>query len=443
MQTQGRFDAQERLGGRPMNILMFTNTFTPHVGGVARSVTLLSGALRALGHRVLIVAPAFEGYEEDSEGVLRFPALPHVRGTDFSLPIPLSRRIGDEIDAFGPDIVHSHHPFLLGDTALRIAGERGLPVVDTHHTRYDLYVRNLTRAEQTMARLMWSLSVGYCNLCDAVVAPSESMARMLIDNGVTVPMRVIPTGIRLASFASGDGAAARQRLGVPQDAFVAGHLGRLAPEKNLGHLTEALIAFLAANPSAHAAIAGEGPMRTEIASRFEAAGLGPRLHLCGVQRGGDLAGFYAAMDVFAFASVSETQGIVLTEAMAASRPVVALDAPGSREAVADGETGLLLPEGSTPSDFAAALVRIAAMAPADRAAMGAAALRRAGQFSVEVMADRMLALYGDVIAAHSPGDAKDWSEWSRAWHRLSAEGDILMKMFRALGEAVLPGRHEA
>ncbi|WP_343081140.1 glycosyltransferase [Ostreiculturibacter nitratireducens] len=425
-----------------MNILMFTNTFLPHVGGVARSVTLVANALRERGHRVLIVAPSFEGGEEDSEGVLRFPAFQQVSGSDYSVPIPLSRRIGDEIDAFAPDIVHSHHPFLLGDTALRVAAQRGIPIVDTNHTRFDLYARNLTVAKERIGRAMWSLAVGYCNLCDAVVAPSESIREMLIERGVKRPVRVIPTGIVLEDFASGDRARARRLLGLPEGAFVAGHLGRLATEKNLDYLAEALIAFLKANSMAHVVIAGEGDLKPRIAARFQDEGLASRLHLTGIQMGSDLPDFYAALDVFAFASLSETQGIVLSEAMAAGCPLVALDAPGAREAVAEGETGFLLAEDASHADFAAALGRIAAMDAATYGAMREAALHRVKSFSVEVMADRMLALYRDVIAAHEPERERDEAEWSSAWRVVVAEGEILWNIVQALGEAVLPGGNE-
>jgi 1,2-diacylglycerol 3-alpha-glucosyltransferase len=421
-----------------MKVLMFTNTFAPHVGGVARSVALLAEALRARGHPVLVVAPTFPGHKDDTPGVLRFPALREVAGTEFSLPIPMSRIIRDEIDAFAPDIVHSHHPFLLGDTALRIAAELRIPIVDTHHTRYDLYVQRFVRAEERMARLMWTLSVGYCNLCDAVIAPSASIAGLLAGNGVAVPIHVVPTGIRLETFADGSREAGRRRLGLSPDAFVAGHLGRLAEEKNLGFLADALAGFLGRHPGAHAAIAGHGPMKDTIAARFDAAGLRERLHWAGILRGSEVADFYAALDVFAFASTTETQGIVLAEAMAAGRPIVALDAPGSREAVADGDTGLLLPQGASAADFAAALGRLAALDAPARAAMEGAARHRAERFSVETMASQVLALYEDLTARRAASPAKDATEWRRAWRRLVQEGNILRKFLQALGDAVLP-----
>src|SRR6056297_152071 len=99
---------------------MFTNTYYPHVGGVARSVRFFSEDLRKMGHKVLIIAPTFEGYDEkseDQEKILRVPAIQNFNGSDFSVRIALPFLIDEKIDEFQPDIIHSNHPFLLGDAA--------------------------------------------------------------------------------------------------------------------------------------------------------------------------------------------------------------------------------------------------------------------------------------------------------------------------------------
>ena len=182
---------------------MFTNTFLPHVGGVARSVDTLCNGLRQRGHKVLVIAPTFRGHEYDMPGVLRVPALKHMGNSDYSMPIPLSRSIQDEIDAFGPDIVHSHHPFLLGHTASRIAATCGVPLVYTYHTRYDIYVKQFVESQRLWPDLARNLANGYANLADAVIAPSRSMKDLLLRQGVRSPMTVIPTGIDVDRFAGG------------------------------------------------------------------------------------------------------------------------------------------------------------------------------------------------------------------------------------------------
>ena len=130
-----------------MNILMFTNTFLPHVGGVAVSVDRFSSAFRARGHRVLVVAPWMEGDHEDAPGVARVPALEHIGHSDFSIPMPIPGMLHNRIEAFAPDVVHSHHPFLLGDTALRVAAAQDVIGV---RTRADL-IASFTVECQAMA----------------------------------------------------------------------------------------------------------------------------------------------------------------------------------------------------------------------------------------------------------------------------------------------------
>jgi 1,2-diacylglycerol 3-alpha-glucosyltransferase len=120
-----------------MNILMLTNTFTPHVGGVARSVQGFTEEFRRRGHRVLVAAPVFKNTPKDEQDVVRFPAVQYFNGSDFSLPVPAPVRLVSLLRRFHPEVVHSHHPFLLGGAALCIAAARKLPLVFTHHTMYD------------------------------------------------------------------------------------------------------------------------------------------------------------------------------------------------------------------------------------------------------------------------------------------------------------------
>src|SRR5690606_3285394 len=144
-----------------------------------------------------------------------------------------------------PDIVHSHHPFLLGDTALRVSATFDLPIVYGCHTRYELYGHYVAQDAPLLQRLVLNLALGYCDLCDAVVAPSQSMAEFLLQHGVTTPISTIPTGIDIAAFSKGDGHCIRKAFDIPTNAFVVGHVGRLAVEKNLEYLVDSVVRFLA------------------------------------------------------------------------------------------------------------------------------------------------------------------------------------------------------
>lgn len=403
-----------------MNILMMTNTYLPHVGGVARSVDGFSQALRARGHAVLVVAPSFSGAARREAGIIRVPAIQRFNGSDFSLRLPVPGLLSRALDRFEPDLVHSHHPFLLGDAALRVATRLALPLVFTHHTMYERYTHYVPGDSPALRRFVIAMAREYANLCDAVIAPSESIGRLLADRGVQAPIRAIPTGVDVDRFRRGNGARVRARLGIAPSAFVVGHVGRLAHEKNLPFLATAVAGFLRRHPDAHFLVVGAGPSADAI--RAIRNGSAARVHLTGSLQGQDLVDAYHAMDVFAFASHTETQGMVLAEAMAAAVPVVALDAPGVREVVRDGRNGRLLPNQDAGA-FAAALDQMKHALRERRDTWKREALLTATDCSLERCTDRLLDLYGGLDGS-GERDRPEETPWAQVRRRLETEWEI-------------------
>jgi glycosyltransferase involved in cell wall biosynthesis len=418
-----------------MNILIFTNTFTPHVGGVARSVEAFTEEYRTRGHRVLVVAPEFPDMPQNEADVVRIPAIQNFNASDFSVVLPIHPMLSETIDAFRPDIVHSQHPFLLGMTAVRVARRRGLPLVFTHHTLYEQYTHYVPGNSPALKRFAIELATRYANLADQVFAPSESIRNLLQQRGVTTPIAVVPTGVRLENFAHGDGPAFRRQMGIPQDAFVVGHLGRLAPEKNLEFLAQAVADFVGSHPHAHFLVIGTGPSENSLRDIFAQAGVEARLHVAGILQQQALADALHAMGLFAFASTSETQGMVLTEAMAAGLPVVALDAPGAREVVRDRHNGRLLQE-ATPTAFSAALQWAAGLPPESLRDLKHAALDTAEAFSMARSADKALACYDALKSGTAAESGEDESAWEEVMTAIKTEWDIL-KSVAGAGDAAL------
>lgn len=417
-----------------MNIVMLSNTFTPHIGGVARSLEAFTAEYRRRGHRVLVVAPEFANMPADETDVVRIPAVQNFNGSDFSVVLPVSGLLGKVLDRFKPEIVHAHHPYLVGMTAMRIARYRDLPLVFTHHTLYEQYTHYVPGDSPQLRQFVIELATLYANLCDQVFAPSESIAALLRERGVKAPIAIVPTGVRTERFAEGDGAGFRALTGIPRDAFVVGHLGRLAPEKNLEFLAEAVAAFLESDSRAHFLVVGKGPSQPVIRRIFERRGLGERLWLPGVLDHPRLADAYHAMDLFAFASKSETQGMVLTEAMAAGVPVIALDASGVREVVEDGRNGRLLHE-ETPDAFLNALTWAARMSPAQRGALGRAALETARAFSLPRTADKALACYEALRSKSHVDSGGQYERWEHLLDLIKAEWEIVKSVAAATGTA--------
>jgi glycosyltransferase involved in cell wall biosynthesis len=418
-----------------MNIALLTNTFTPHVGGVARSVEAFAEAYRELGHRVMVVAPEFEDAPEHETDVFRVPAIQYFNGSDFSVVLPVPSGLSDAIDEFKPDIIHSQHPFLLGMTAVRIARRLDLPLVFTHHTLYEQYTHYVPGDSPAMKRFVIELSTRYANLADQVFAPSQSIRDMLIERGVTSPVLVVPTGVTVERFAHGNGREFRMKRQIPEDAFVVGHMGRLAPEKNLAFLARSVAAFMKGHREALFLLVGDGPSQEEVRQIFADAGLGDRLHMCGVLENEDLADALNAMNVFAFASKSETQGMVLTEAMAAGLPVVALDAPGVREVVADGDNGRMIREESCEA-FAGALQWVHARSRDEAEALVAAARATAEAFSMTASARKALGAYEKLQPGHAVRTDEAEIGWDRVRARIKAEWDILTTVAHAGDEAL-------
>lgn len=418
-----------------MNILIFTNTFTPHVGGVARSVEAFTEEYRKRGHRVLIVAPEFANMPENETGVLRVNAIQNFNTSDFSVALPVHSQLSNTVDNFAPDIVHSQHPFLLGMTALRLARHRGLPLVFTHHTLYEQYTHYVPGDSPALKRFAIELATRYGNLCDQVFAPSKSIQSLLHKRGVTVPVEVVPTGVCLENFAQGNGLASRKGMGIPHDAFVVGHMGRLAPEKNLPFLAQAVADFIKHDRRAHFLVVGSGPSEPTIRQTFARIGLENHLHIAGVLQREQLSDALHAMDVFAFASTSETQGMVLTEAMAAGVPVVALDAPGAREVVKNEQNGLLLIEAKSPV-FSAALAWVASQPPERMQRLKQAALATAADFSMPRSADKALAHYQALQSQWPHKTEEDEDSWESVITFIKTDWNILKSLVQA-GDAAL------
>ncbi len=413
-----------------MNILFATNTYLPHVGGVARSVALFAEAYRKLGHRVLVIAPEFPGMPKDELDVLRIPAIQNFNGSDFSVRLPIPVTLFAPLAEFKPDIVHSHHPFLLGDTAIRVAALHHVPLVFTHHTMYEQYTHYVPGDSPELRQFVIQQVTGYANLCHHVFAPSESVKNILGQRGVDAPISVVPTGVNVGAFGAGDGEQFRRDYGIPPEAFVIGHVGRLAPEKNLTFLGMAARQFLTETKSTFLLIVGQGPARSDLEDLFADRDLQNRVCFTGSLQGQNLINSYHAMNVFIFASFTETQGMVLAEALATGAPVVALDAPGAREVVQDGINGRLL-KGQNREEFAKAIHWVHKLSPGAYSELRRQANASAATFSTEACAIRALGIY-EALTKTQPSipDVED-TAWAASLRLIEREYEL----FTARAEA--------
>jgi 1,2-diacylglycerol 3-alpha-glucosyltransferase len=419
-----------------MNIVMMTNTYKPIVGGLEKSVETFAEEFRKRGHRVLIVAPEFEGFpccrEKD---VFRVPAIQNFNGTDFSVELPISTRLSSVLNKFKPDIIHSQHPFLIGDTALRASAQLNKPVVFTYHTLYEKNANYFPGDSKILIDFVIKLSIGYANLCDRIIAPSQSIADLLRRRGVEKPMDVIPTGIHPEEYRGGDGTAFRKFFGIPRESFVVGTVSRIVPEKNVIFLARAVMEFLKRNKRACFVMVGEGDSLTDVQDLLQKAKMMDRVVLTGLLTGKKLIHAYAAMDVFAFASLSETQGIILAEAMAAGKPVVAIKASAIGEVVKNKQNGRIV-VGGTLSGFADALQWVAGQGPQKRSALSRCARKTAESFSISLGAKKLLTAYEEACKNKRASYDLENSAWRKTMRLLKAQTSLLLNTAKSTVSAI-------
>jgi len=385
-------------------VLMVSDVYFPRINGVSTSMESFRRALEQMGQEVRLVVPRY-GDEADEPGVVRVagrrvPGDPEDRLVRWRA---MHRVVEEQAACCG--LIHVQTPFVAHYAGLRAARRLGLPVVATYHTLFEEYLEHYAPflpAGWLRARAR-GFSRGQCNALDAVIVPSSAMRQRLEGYGVTAPMKVLPTGIPLGQFTRGDGAAFRRRHGIAAGRPVALFVGRLAHEKNIGFLLDALPHALRLLPEMLLLIAGEGPAEQDLKRQVESLGLAGSVLFVGyLDRVGELPDCYAAADVFAFSSRTETQGLVLLEAMASGVPVVALSAMGTTDILAPGRGCRIAPD--DPLGFGETMAHVLGRHGL-RAQLADHARRYAQEWSDRAMAERLLGVYQNLAAGQRLPDA--------------------------------------
>jgi 1,2-diacylglycerol 3-alpha-glucosyltransferase len=381
-----------------MRIGFFTDTYTPQINGVVSSIRLFADALERLGHEVYIFAPT-PRQPGDGPRIVRIPSVPFAFQPEMRLASIYSAQAYRLARQAKLDVIHSHDPFAIGLFGLAVAKRFRLPYVHTYHTLYPEYVHYVweTRFTRAMAE---RLSREFCDQCDLVLAPSTKIEKALSEWGVTAPVVTMPTGVDAERFGLTDAKAAsalRTRFGIPEGDRLLIFVGRLGLEKNIDLLVEATA--LLKTPATRLLLVGNGPHRPDLERHIARLGIADRVTFTGYLQRDDVAAAYAASEAFFFASLSETQGLVVAEAMASGLPVIAVNDLAIADAVTDGVNGLLVPERAR--GLAAAADRVLGD-PALHASMSEEAVQRADELCIDLMAERLAGLYGDVIAGRKP-----------------------------------------
>lgn len=377
---------------------MFSDSYLPRVSGVVHSLAAFVIALRRMRHQVTVVAPAYPGVAEADPDVIRFPSIRPPQQRDFPLAIPFAPSGWARLRAIELDVVHAHSPFLLGAVAARVARQRRVPLVFTHHTLYDEYVHYVPWIGAGLTRpAVLRYVTAYANRCDCVIAPSRAVAARLRAQGVRSRVEVLSTGSVDADLAgSPDPSWVREVFEIPRDRPLLVTVSRLGKEKSVDLLLEAF-ARIVRHTDAVLLVVGGGPEAPALRALAVRLGIDAQTIFAGPQPHRKTLECLAASDVFVFASSTETQGVAVIEAMAAGLPVVAVDAGGVTDAVRPGETGFLVP----PSADALAERVLAVLDDrALRESLGRQGREAVRQFSIQVLAQQLADLYQSLIPVH-------------------------------------------
>ena len=382
-----------------MRVLFISDVYFPRVNGVSTSIRTFREDLAHCGVDTLLVAPQYATTGSDEPGITRVPSA-RVPGD----PEDRRMRWGElnrclEDDRFKDvDLLHIHTPFIAHYAGVRFARRMNVPCMATYHTFFEEYLHHYVpvlprRIGKSLAR---AFTRSQCADVQALIAPSEPMRDILLEYGVATPIHILPTGLPADRFRQGDGARFRTHAGLPLDRPLLTYVGRVAHEKNIEFLVRVFAEVRRAVPGAMLVIAGEGPARESLKHCVQRLGLERDVHFVGyLDRNSALLDCYAAANVFVFASRTETQGLVLLEAMAQGAPVVSTAELGTRSILKPGCGALIAPEDER--QFAAAVTRVLQDAGLWKE-LSDSGLAYARSWSSATMARRLSDLYGTVRA---------------------------------------------
>ncbi len=384
-----------------MRVVMVSDVYFPRINGVSTAIQTYQHALRAHGVEVSLVAPDY-GKQESAAWIRRVPSR-SVPGDpeDRLVRWRAMRRAVDAAVAEGCDLIHVQTPVVAHYAATRAARRAGIPVLATYHTLFEEYLKHYAPLVPSawLRALARSFSRWQCNALDAVIVPSAAIHERLGSYGVKTPMHVLPTGIALPAEANDGRREFRARFAIDEQRTVALFVGRVAHEKNIDYLIDVIDLTRESVPDILLVVAGEGPALPHLRRLVADRGLQDHVRFIGyLERKSELPACYAAADVFVFASRTETQGLVILEAMAAGLPVVALAAMGTID-ILGARRGAVVPA-DNPAAFALALVGVL-RDPLQRARLASAGRSYAAEWSDDALAGRMADLYRQIVSARS------------------------------------------
>jgi glycosyltransferase involved in cell wall biosynthesis len=372
--------------------------------------------LEKLGHQVYVFTFSSGEYQDDEPNVIRSPGVP-ILDTGFSFSMRYTREARRLLQTM--DLVHVQHPFLSGTLALLYCHSRGIPIVFTNHTRYDLYTQAyLPMMPDVIGQAaLQAYMPTFCRALDLVISPSEGMRDVLKGLGVDAPIEVIPNGVNLKPFQNPPDPIQRSELGFGPQHVILIFVGRIGPEKNLPFLLRSFTGAAQAVENLRLVLVGDGPERAALEEQAAQAGLGDKVKFTGPLPYEQVGRYMATADVFATASITEVHPLTVIEAMAAGLPILGISSPGVGDTVTDGKTGYLAPQ-EDQAMYTARMVRLAFL-DEERRCFGENARRASQAYAIERTLGALLQCYQRVVAETAPRKRTWRARLARAMDRLN------------------------
>lgn len=381
-----------------MKILFISDVYFPRVNGVSTSIETFRHELSTLGHTVHLIAPAYKSRCPDETGILRIPARPvPMDPEDYLMSFKSAMQHLEKLRGEHYDIIHVQTPFVAHYLGLKLSKLLNIPCVETYHTFFEEYLYHYVPVvpKSIMRMLAKSFSRHQGNSLNGMIVPSHPIFNTLKDYGITTHTEIIPTGIEPESFIEGDRAAFRTKYNIPENRPVLLYVGRTAHEKNIGFLLEVLREVRKNITDVLLVIAGEGPAKKHLEHEATKLGLLENIQFIGyLNRHTELNSCYRSADIFVFASRTETQGLVLLEAMAQGTPVVSTAELGTRDVLKEGQGVWIAQENLI--DFPAKVIKLLGDAEALKT-LSATGRDYAQGWSASKQAERVVNFYQTVL----------------------------------------------
>lgn len=375
---------------RCLKIGIFTDVYKPVVNGVVTSIENLFNSLLELNHNIYIFAPEYPGYTDEDNNIYRFKSINLWSKVNYPLGLPYSRRIFKIINSLDLDLIHCHHPFLMGRAGQYIARKLNIPLVATLHTQYEEYVHYVPFNKYIVRSMtLWALK-NFSNKCDALIIPAESRKKQLQKYGISSRIKVIPNCIEPKIFDKLNGKKIKDRYSISPEEKVLIFVGRLAREKNIEFLITCFKEMYKEYRSIKLMLVGDGPESDRIKNLINKENLSGNVIFTGEINHKDIKDYYGAADIFVSTSKTEVHPVVLLEAMASALPVVAVRAAGYEDTVRHGVDGLLCEE--HVKEFSDAVLSLLNNR-LKRETISRNAKERAGDFSVKNITEQIINIY--------------------------------------------------